>query len=267
MSGHRATPGSAADGGPAPGVAAGRDADPRPHPLADPRALQILIAEHGSLSATRSMTWNEVFSRVSIFFTTLSAAAVALALIGQATAFGQGFLAFALIILPVVLFLGVATFVRLSQANNEDVVWIVGLNRIRSGYAELVPGIENMFITGHTGDARGINRTFGFDPSGMSTPNSILHGLVTAPAIVGVVDSVLAGAIAGLVVTLVSESVTVATVVGLIAMAAGLVVVMAYGRRNYFAGLGRLERLHRENREWLTRLRRTEDPETSSADS
>jgi hypothetical protein len=259
MSGQRGIVPPSIDVGLAARVEPSREAAPNPDPLADPRALQILVAEHGSLSAMRSMTWNEVFSRVSILFTTLSAAAVALALIGQATAFGQGFLAFALVILPVVLFLGVATFVRLSQANNEDVVWIVGLNRIRSGYAELVPGIENMFITGHTGDARGINRTFGFDPSGMSTPNSILHGLVTAPAIVGVVDSVLAGAIAGLIVTLVSESVTAAAAAGLVAMAAGIVVVMAYGRRNYFAGLGRLETLHREHRAWLDRRGRGEE--------
>lgn len=259
MSGHGGTLRPATDDPSAERGEPRRTAVPPADPLADPRALQILIAEHGNLAATRSMTWNEIFSRVSIFFTTLSAAAVALALVGQATAFGQGFLAFALIIIPVVLFLGVATFVRLSQANNEDVVWIVGLNRIRSGYVELVPGIENMFITGHTGDARGINQTFGFDPSGMSTPNSILHGLVTAPAIVGVVDSVLAGAIAGLVTTLVSDSVKAATAAGLLAMATGIVAVMAYGRRNYFGGLRRLERLHAEHHRWLESRKASDD--------
>jgi hypothetical protein len=41
---------------------------------------------------------------------------VALALVAQATAFGEGFAMFALLILPVVLFLGVATFVRLVES-------------------------------------------------------------------------------------------------------------------------------------------------------
>ena len=37
------------------------------------------------------MTWNEVFSRASMYITVLSAAVVALALAAQATALGQAF--------------------------------------------------------------------------------------------------------------------------------------------------------------------------------
>ena len=80
-------------------------------PLDDPRTLTILTAEHASLTPTRGLTWDEAFSRTNLSFTTLSAAAVALALVGQATRFGSGFDLFALTVLPLVLFLGLATLV------------------------------------------------------------------------------------------------------------------------------------------------------------
>src|SRR4029453_17367564 len=86
-----------------------------PAPLADPRALQILTTEHWSLLSQRSLAWTESFSRAGMFLATLSAATVALALVGSVMR--DGFVVFALVILPVVLFIGLATAVRLSQAN------------------------------------------------------------------------------------------------------------------------------------------------------
>jgi hypothetical protein len=76
---------------------------------------QILATEHWSLLATRSLSWNEAFARASMFLSLLSGAVVALALVAQATAFGQAFALFAMLILPVVLFVGLATFVRLLE--------------------------------------------------------------------------------------------------------------------------------------------------------
>ena len=46
--------------------------EPRP-PLEDPRALQILMAEHSSLVASRSLAYNEAFSRSGMFLSFLSA--------------------------------------------------------------------------------------------------------------------------------------------------------------------------------------------------
>ena len=65
--------------------------------------LQILSTEHWSLLASRSLAWNESFSRAGMFLTTLSGAIVALGLVGGATGFGEAFTLFALVILPVVL--------------------------------------------------------------------------------------------------------------------------------------------------------------------
>src|ERR1700675_435950 len=86
--------------------------------------IQILATEHWSLLATRSLSWNESFARASMFLTLLSGTTVALALVAQATSFGQGFVLFALLILPVVLFVGLTTYVRLLEINNEDCVWV-----------------------------------------------------------------------------------------------------------------------------------------------
>jgi hypothetical protein len=85
-----------------------------------PQALQILTTEHWSLLSARSLGTTEAMSRASIFVAALSGAVVALALIAQATDFGDGFVAFALVLLPVVYFLSVTTVARLGQVNLED---------------------------------------------------------------------------------------------------------------------------------------------------
>ncbi len=83
----------------------------------------------------------------------------------EATAFGSGFTAFALVLLPVVLFLGLTTYVRLVAVNHDETRWVVGLNRIRAAYPELAPGLERWFITSHHDDERGAMITGGWGPS------------------------------------------------------------------------------------------------------
>src|SRR5918995_4786910 len=82
--------------------------------------LQILSTEHWSLLASRSLAWNESFSRAGMFLSALSGAIVALALVAQADQFGEGFRLFALAILPVVLLIGIGTVLRLGMANLHD---------------------------------------------------------------------------------------------------------------------------------------------------
>ena len=78
-----------------------------------PDAVSILASESWSLLATRSMLWNDRMSRTTTFLTVLSAAVVALALVANATGFGPTTRPVALVLLPVVLLIGLATFVRL----------------------------------------------------------------------------------------------------------------------------------------------------------
>ena len=167
-------------------------------PLDDPRAMQILSTEHWSLLATRSLSWNESFSRAGLFLSVVSATAVALALVGQASGFGQQFIAFALVMLPVDLFMGLATFTRLDEVNTEDILWVAGMNRIRHAYLQMNPGLKPYFISGWTDDPAGVEQT-----TGVHRPGSVYaHWIVTMPGMIAVIDGVLAALIVGLVVTL-----------------------------------------------------------------
>jgi hypothetical protein len=185
-----------------------------PH-LADPRALVILTTEHWSLLSQRNLAWTESFSRASMFLATLSAAVVALALVGSVMR--DGFIVFALVILPVVWFIGETTAVRLSQSNADDGRAVQGMNRIRHAYLEVNPRLAPYFITGSTDDPSGIERTIG-----VHRPGSVFaHWIVTMPGMVAVIDGVLAGLIVGLAVNTVAhmamtEAIAAGAVVGVI---------------------------------------------------
>jgi hypothetical protein len=166
--------------------------------LDDPRTLQILSTEHWSLLAGRSLTWNESFSRTGLFLSVLSASVVALGLVGGATQFGEGFTVFALVLLPVTLFVGVATFVRLDEANLEDYFWVAGMNRVRNAYVRIRPAVEPFLIEGWSDDTEGIARTFLMERH-PTTMNTIVHQFITTPGMVAVIDGVLAASIAGIV--------------------------------------------------------------------
>ena len=193
------------------------------------RRAQLLSTEHWSLLATRSMSWNEAFSRTGMFLSTLSAATVALALAGPAMQFGSAFPLFALVVLSVTLFLGLATYVRLLQVNNEDLYWVAGMNLIRNAYTRLSPGIEDDFVTGHGLDAEGMARTFGaVDVTSTVSP---WHMLVTTPAVVAVISSAIAGVIGGLVAGQLSMTLEVAVAVGVGVFLLAVVALIGYGRR------------------------------------
>ena len=158
------------------------------------RELQILTTEHWSLLSSRSLGYTESMSRVSMFIAALSGSIVALALVAQATSFGEGFRAFGLVLLPVVFFLGVVTVARLGQINYEDAVWVQGLNRLRHAYLERSPELAPYFVTSTHDDYSGIL------VSTLARPNlnMPLQAFIALPGIVAVLDSVVAGAITGI---------------------------------------------------------------------
>jgi hypothetical protein len=162
--------------------------------LAPALRLQILTTEHWSLLSTRALSWNEAFSRATMFLAVLSGAVLALALIAQARGFDEGFATFALLILPVVLFVGIATFTRLVSINHEDVGWVVGMNLLRHAYLAAAPELRQYFITGSSDDETGIMATFGARPG----RGSFVHELVTTPGVLAVVDGVVAGVLLGI---------------------------------------------------------------------
>lgn len=189
--------------------------------------LQILSTEHWSLLASRSLAWNESFSRGGMFLATLSGAIVALALVAQATDFGEGFRIFGLVILPVVLFVGIGTNFRMGFSNYHDALCVQGMNRIRAGYLEIAPDLERYFVMGSTDDERGFQLTQAMLPG---TP-MIVQMLASSPMLISVLNSVLAGAIAALAVLQVGGGTLPAIGAAVVAFALAMGAFLAYARR------------------------------------
>lgn len=186
--------------------------------MTDAVRTQILATEHWSLLATRSMTWNEIFSRATMFITVLSAAVVGIALVAQATDFGPGARVFALLVLPVVLLVGLMTFVRLGEANSHDIMLVIGMNRLRHAYLELAPELEPYFVTAHHDDHAAILQTYG-----AGYRYSVGRVLGGTPALVAIINVVLAGVVAALAAAGLSATEAVVIAAGL----AGALVVAA----------------------------------------
>ena len=184
-------PGLPPEPGPTPVVGAataGTASGPTPVQI----RLQILSTEHWSLLASRSLAWNESFSRAGMFLSTLSGAMVALALVAGLDKTGDAFFLFAIVLLPVVLFVGVATLLRLGASNQHDAICVIGMNRIRGAYLEIAPDLAPYFVMSPHDDPRGMYVTQ-VVPSTLGTWQFIA---ASTPFLVTVINAVLAGAIA-----------------------------------------------------------------------
>jgi hypothetical protein len=195
-----------------------------------PDAATILATEHWSLLGSRSLIWNEAMSRTSIFLTVLSASIIALALAADATGFGPRTTTLALVLLPVVLLLGLATYVRLVQINTEEVRTVLAMNRLRNAYLTMAPALEPYLSTGHHDDERGVAASYL-----MAGPRDLrpwAHFLVTTPTIVATVDAALAAAVVVLVAQAVDASTATAVAAGAVAFAGVLGALVPMQRRN-----------------------------------
>lgn len=199
--------------------------------LGDPRAIQILATEHWSLLASRALSWNESFSRASMLLAALSAAVVSLALVAQVAAFGQGFIVFAVVALPFVEFLGLATFARLGEANAEDVRYLQGMNRIRHAYLEVAPELAPYFVTSANDDLPAVYSAYGIAPFEKdSVLRRRLHfAFVTTQGLIGVLNSMVAGIFGGFVGLLAGAPLGISVVAGGVVLGLAFTGQMAYG--------------------------------------
>lgn len=198
--------------------------------------LQILSTEHWSLLASRSLAWNESFSRAGMFLSTLSGAIVALALVAQATNFGSGFTLFALVILPVVLFIGLTTLIRLGGSNYHDAMCVLGMNRIRAGYLELAPDLERFFVMGVHDDVPGLTLTMALPPG----TSNVVQGFAATPAVVSVINSVIVGVIVALVALQLGLTTIAALVLAVLGTLVMLAILSRYGMRQMERGAAML---------------------------
>jgi hypothetical protein len=200
---------------------------------------QFLTTEHWSLLATRSMTWNEIFSRTGTYLTVLSATVIALSLVANATGFGQDFRTLALLILPVVLLVGLGTYFRLIEADIEDAWLVIGMNRLRHAYLELAPELEPYLVAGHHDDQPGMLQTYSFRSRVGPT-----HWLSGSPVVVGIINAVVTGVLTAVVCQALGAGVVLRTVAGVLAALATAALLGATGYR----------KVHRVSRDYRPRF-------------
>jgi len=203
----------------------------------DALRVQILATEHWNLLMTRSMTWNEMFTRAGMYLTVVSAATVALALMAQATDFDNTFRLFALLVLPVVLFIGFVTHVRISDARGEDVWFVIGMNRLRHGYLEIAPELAPYFVSSQFDDMAGVAQTYG--AQGPPRPSRIL---ASTPVFVGVINAIVAGVLIGLIVEALGGSITLSVAIGILA---GFVIIVMLAGVLPHSEISKLQREYR----------------------
>lgn len=196
---------------------------------------QILATEHWSLLATRGMTWNEIFSRTGIFLTVLSATVVSLSLVVQGTGFGPGFRVFAFLVLPIVLLVGLGTYIRLVEADVEDVWLVVGMNRLRHAYLDLAPDLAPYLVTSHHDDEAGVLQTYSF-----RRHVGVGHLLSGSPVIVGIIDTIISALLATIAAQALGGPVGVQ-------IAVGLLVALTVGAMLAAIGYRRLSQLRRDH--------------------
>ena len=172
-----------------------------------------------------------------MLLTIVSATVVALALIGQATDFGSDFRAFSILLLPLVLVIGLTTFVRVADVSIEDVAIVAGMNRLRHAYVEIAPELEPYFVTGTSDDEEGVLKTIGH-----SQPIEVggIRVVAALPVLVGLIDAVVAGVLAALVVQAIGGGDAIVLVLGFV-VAILVAVLLA---RSFF---GRIEKIRSLN--------------------
>jgi hypothetical protein len=154
-------------------------------------AATFASTEHFNLQTARAVTVAEANGRASIYLAALSGNLIALAFIGQMSRLGPAFYAFALILLPVLAFVGVVTFLRLVQSSVEDIAYAHRIALLRSFYLRRAPELEPYLVV-----VRGPRSAAPLDEERLG-PGAWQLTLTTA-GMVAVINSVVLGACAGL---------------------------------------------------------------------
>lgn len=182
------------------------------------------------------MTISEGSSRVQIFLTTLSTLLVALAFVGQATEFGTPFYTFALTILPAMLVVGFATFMRVVQTQLDEAYFGIAINRIREHYKTLHPDAESLMIVPTTIGLQAVRAE-----AALEKRRPRFQALFMISGMVAFVEALVAGAFVGLLINRVFEDAGVWAVAFGIVTAVGVVATLFLYIRTYVWGaLGKL---------------------------
>lgn len=204
-----------------------------------PELSEALSQEYGVLASMLSSVWSASLFRVSLLLGVVSAVAVALGFAAQA---GGGFSSstfrvFALVALPLALFLGLATFARTIELQRESYVYITGMNRIRHAIADAVPASRPYFVLSIYDDALGVYRSQGTGIRLRPPRFRLVLAVAQTQGIVAVICAALAG-IVGWIATVTWSDPSVAWGVAAIAFVVVLAVLLTY----WYRSLAQLQR-------------------------
>jgi hypothetical protein len=133
-----------------------------------------------------------------------------------------------ILILITVLVVGLATIGRVRRINNDDLQWVIGMNRIRNAYLELHPELEKYFISSRYDDWPGITATLNMQDVPSRGLGALLHGVQTLPGTLGTVVAIVSAALAGLIALELGASTAVCVVVAVLAF------FLAFGLLGYW---------------------------------
>lgn len=207
-----------------------------PSPAQDPstsdavlaRRAQMLATEHWGLLASRSTAQSEVLTRITIFLTLVSAGLVTIGLLGQATRFEGWFASAALAILGFLALIGFMTQTRVFNIAEEDLMYVVAMNRLRGAYVDLDAAIEPYFLAGITDDLPGSVRTYSFLRS-----RSFSHLFGSSFMLIMVVNACVFGLLLGGFVVAAGWPEGWAIAIGIVAGAGVIVGFSLYGNWTY----------------------------------
>jgi len=187
--------------------AGARQAETEPRPA----AVTFVTTEHFTLQGARSSTIAEATGRATMFLGAVSGGLVALGLIATAAGVRTAFYAFALILLPTLAFVGLATFNRVLQSGIEDLGYAMRIARLRGYYFQYAPELVGYLLSVPPAERLRLQGIGG----------GRWQKFLTVAAMVGLVTAVLAGSAAGLLAAVVFDHSLVA------ALIAGILVAIA----------------------------------------
>ncbi len=189
--------------------------------------LSIVTTEHFTLQGARGTAISDANGRTGFFLATLSAVTVALAFVAQlAGGIGDAFALFAGILLPMLLFIGLATFERLLQLAIENIRCVVAINRLRHYYLEIAPELQPHITLSPYDDMAGVLASLG----SVRTKLRPWDLVISNAGLIGVVDALLSGIVSGLFTWFLTRQFVVPAIVAVAVGAAVLFVLLRYAR-------------------------------------
>lgn len=158
-----------------------------------PAMLQALTTEHFTLQGARSVVISEVNSRATIYLSAVSSAVVALAFVTSISESADLMRAFALVLLPILAFMGFVTKARLVQLSFADFQYQRAINRIRHFYVDVAPEAARYLTLSIYDDAPGVVQSAVYRQGRRM-------GVLTAATMIGVVNYVIIGLTAAIAV-------------------------------------------------------------------